>query len=57
MKLFLFLVNEVAMLLARYAFPDEVLAVDLHGWPEVTGAKDSGCHGVCAGMVVVYALM
>ena len=57
MKLFLFLVNEVAILLARYAFPDEVLAVGLHGWPEVTGAKDSGSHGACAGMVAAYALM
>jgi len=57
MKLFLFLVNEVAMLLARYAFPDEVLAVDLHGWPKVTGAKDSGSHGVRTGMVAAYALM
>jgi len=57
MKLFLFLVNEVATLLARYAFLDEVLAVGLHGWPEVTDAKDSGSHGARVGMVAAYSLM
>ena len=57
MKLFLFLVNEVAMLLAWYAFSDEVLAVGFHGWPEVTSAKDSGSHGACAGMVAAYAFV
>jgi len=57
MKLFLFLVNEVAMLLAKYAFPDEVLKVGLHGYPTVTDAKDSGSHGARAGMIVAYALM
>jgi len=45
------------MLLAWYAFPDEVLEVGLHGWPEVTDAKDSGSHGARAGMVAAYALM
>ena len=57
MKLLLFLVDKVAMLLAWYAFFDEVLAVCLHGWPEVTGAKDSDSHGACAGMIAAYALM
>jgi len=56
-KLLLFLVDKVAMLLAWYAFFDEVLAVCLYGWPEVTDAKDSGSHGACAGMVATYALM
>jgi len=45
------------MLLAWYAFSDEVLAVGFHGWPEVTSAKDLGIHGACVGMVVAYALM
>jgi len=39
MNLFLFLVNEVAMLLACYAFSDEVLVVGFHGWPEITGTS------------------
>jgi len=56
-KLLLFLVDKVAMLLAWYAFFDEVLAVGLHGWPEVTSAKDLGSHGACVGMIAAYALM
>ena len=57
MNLLLFLVNEVAMFLAWYAFFDEVMAVCLYGWPEVTDVKDSGSHGVCAGMIAAYAFM
>ena len=57
MKLLLFLVDKVAMFLAWYAFFDEVLAVCLRGRPEVTGAKDSGSHGACAGMIAAYAFM
>jgi len=56
-KLLFFLVDKVAMLLAWYAFFDKVLAVGLHGWLEVTGAKDSGSHGVCAKMIAAYALL
>ena len=51
------MVDKVVMLLAWYAFFDEVLAVCLHGWPKVTSAKDSGSHGACAGMIATYALM
>ena len=57
MKLLLFLVDKVAMLQAWYAFFDEVLTVGVHGLPEVTGVKDSGSHGVCAGMIATYALI
>ena len=57
MKLLLFLVDEVAMFLAWYAFFDEVVAVCLHGRPEVTDAKDSTSDGACAGMVAVYAFV
>jgi len=45
------------MFLAWFAFFDEVLAICFHSWPEVTGAKDSGSHGVCAGMVAAYAFV
>jgi len=57
MKLFLFLVNEVAMLLAWFALFDEVLAIRFHSRPEVAGAKDSGSHGACTEMVAAYAFM
>jgi len=33
------------------------LAVCFHSLPEVTGAKDSGSHGVCAEMVAAYAFV
>jgi len=57
MKLFLFLMNEVVMFLAWFAFFDEVLAVCFHSRPEVISAKDSGSHGACAGMVAAYAFV
>jgi len=57
MKLFLLLVNEVAMFLAAYALFDESVAICLHGWPKVTGEEDSGGHGACAGMIYAYAFM
>jgi len=57
MKLLLFLVNEVAMLLAWFTLFDEVLAICFHSRPEVSGAKDTGSHGACAGMVATYAFM
>ena len=57
MKLFLFLVDEVAMFLARFAFFDEVLAIRFYSRPEVTGAKDSGSHSACTGMVAANAFM
>jgi len=57
MELFLFLMDEAAMFLAGYAFFDKSVAIGLHGRPEVTGAKDSGSHGVCAEMISAYAFM
>ena len=57
MELFLFLMNEVVMFLAGYGSFDKSVAIGLHGWPEVTGAKDSDSHGACAGMIAAYALM
>jgi len=45
MELFLFLMNEVAMFLAWFAFFDKVLAIYFQSRPEVTSAKDSGSHG------------
>jgi len=56
-KLFLLLVDEVAMLLARYALFDKGVTICLHGWPKVTSAEDSGGHGSCAGMISAYAFM
>ena len=49
--------DEAAMFLAGYAFFDKSVAIGLHGRPEVTGAKDSGSHGVCAEMISAYAFM
>jgi len=57
MKLFLFLVDEVAMLLAWFAFFDEVLAIRFYSWPEVIGPKDFGSHGACAEMIAANAFM
>jgi len=57
MKLFLFLVDEVAMFLAWFAFFDIVLAIRFYSRPEVTGSKDSGGHSTCAGMVAANAFM
>jgi len=57
MELFLFLVDEVAMFLTWFALFDVVLVVCFYTWPEVTGAKDSGGHSACAGMVVANAFM
>jgi len=57
MKLFLFLVDEVAMLLAWFAFFDEVLTIRFYSRREVTGVKDSGSHGACAGMASANAFM
>jgi len=57
MKLLLFLVNEVAMLLAWFTLFNEVLAICFRSRPEVTSAKDSGSHGACVGMVAAYAFM
>ena len=57
MKLFLFLVDEVAMILAWFAFFDEVLAIRFYCRQEVTGAKDSGSHSACARMVAANAFV
>jgi len=57
MNLFLFLMDEVAMFLAGYAFFDKSVAIGFHGRSKVTGAKDSGSHGTCAGMIAAYAFM
>jgi len=45
------------MFLAWFAFFDEVLAIRFYSRPKVTGAKDFGSHGVCAGMVAANAFM
>ena len=57
MELFLILVDEVAMLLARNPVFDKGVAIYLHGWPKVIDAEDSGGHGSCAGMISAYAFM
>jgi len=57
MELFLFLMDEVAMFLARYASFDKSMAIGLHGRPKVTGVKDSSSHGACARMIAAYAFM
>jgi len=57
MKLFLFLVDEVAMFLAWFALSDVVLAVCFYNRPEVAGSKDSSSHSACAGMVSTNAFM
>jgi len=45
------------MLLAWFAFFDEVLAIRFYSRPEVTGSKNSGSHGACARMVAANAFM
>jgi len=57
MKLFLFLVDEVAMFLTWFAFFDVVLTIRFYSRPEVTGSKDSGGHSTCPGMVAANAFM
>ena len=57
MKLFLFLVDEVAMFLAWFALFDVVLEVCFYSRPEVTGSKDSSGHSAYAGMVAANAFM
>jgi len=57
MELFLLLVDEVAMFLARFALSDIVLAVFFYGRPEVPGSKYSSGHGTCTGMVAANALV
>jgi len=57
MELFLLLVDEVAMFLAWLALSDIVLAVCFYSRPEVSGSKDSGSHGTCAGMVATNAFV
>jgi len=49
--------DEVAMFLAGYTFFDKSVAIDLHGRPEVTDAKDSSSYGACARMIAAYAFM
>jgi len=57
MELFLFLVDEVAMFLAWFAFSDVVLAICFYSRPEVTGSKDSGGHSTCVGVVAANNFM
>ena len=54
MKLFLLLVDEVAMFLAWFALFDIVC---FYGRSEVPGSKYSSGHGTCTGMVVANALV
>jgi len=56
-ELYLLLMDEVAMLLARYALFDKGVAVCLHGWPKVASAKDSGGYRLCAGVISTYAFV
>jgi len=49
--------DEVVMLLARYALFDKGVAVCLHGWPKVAGAKDSGGHRSCVEVISTYAFV
>jgi len=56
-ELFLLLMDEVAMLLARYALFDKGVVVCLHGWPKVVGVEGSGGHGSCAGVISAYAFV
>ena len=44
MKLFLFLMDEVTMLLTWYAFFDKGVAICLHSWPEVGDSEYFGGH-------------
>jgi len=57
MKLFLLLVDEVAMFLAWFAFFDVVLVVCFYSRPEVICSKDSSGHSTCARMVAANAFM
>jgi len=45
------------MILAWFAFFDEVLAIRFYCRQEVTGAKDSGSHSACARMVAANAFV
>ena len=57
MEVFLLLMDEVAMLLAGYAFFNKGMAVRLYGWLEVAGAEDSSGHSVCARVISAYAFV
>jgi len=57
MKLFLLLVDEVAMFLAWFALSNIVLAVCFYGRLEVYGSKYSSGHGTCIGMVAANAFV
>jgi len=56
-KLFLFLMDKVTMLLTRYAFFDEGVAIHFHSWPEVAGFEYSRGHGSCVGVISAYAFI
>jgi len=57
MKLFLFLVDEVAVFLTWFALFNVVLTICFYSWPEVTGSKNSGGHSTCARMVAADAII
>ena len=52
---FLLLMDEVAMLLARYAFFDKSVVVCLHSWPKVTGSEYSGGH-ICLRAILLLCI-
>jgi len=56
-ELFLLLKDEVAMLLAWYAFHDKGVTFRLHSWPKVTSYEYSGGHGSCTKVISTYAFM
>jgi len=57
MKLFLFLVDEVAMFLAWFALSDVGLVVCFYSRLELAGSKDSRSHSACAEMVTANAFV
>ena len=57
MELFLFLMDEVTMLLTWYTFFDKGVAIRLYSWLEVAGSEYSGGHGSCIGVISAYAFM
>ena len=45
------------MFLTWFAVSDIILAVCFYSRPEISGSKDSGSHGVCAGMIATNAFV
>ena len=56
-ELFCLLMDEVAMLLAWYAFFDKGVAIRLHSWPKLASFEYSGGNGSHAKVISAYAFM